>query len=278
MPKPTLTTESGAPVADNQRSQTAGPTGPCSCPGPAPAREAGPLQPGAHPRAGGPRQRLGRLRHVRGDRRRHPVDPGPVPRCRWASRPRRSCGSPRWPVDGARPMPCVTRGASPSSSTPRTATTTWWATTRRSSSSATRSSSPTSSTPRSPIPSPTTRSPTTSGTSSPTRPRPPTCSPGCSATGASRPPTATWTASAPTPTSGSTPRVRRCGSRYHFKTDQGIGRLDSSEAAELAGLNPDSHQLDLVEAIERGDYPSWTVSVQIMPRKRPPPTGSTPST
>src|ERR1700722_16052201 len=28
MPKPTLTTESGAPVADNQRSQTAGPAGP----------------------------------------------------------------------------------------------------------------------------------------------------------------------------------------------------------------------------------------------------------
>ena len=28
MPKPTLTTESGAPVTDNQRSQTAGPSGP----------------------------------------------------------------------------------------------------------------------------------------------------------------------------------------------------------------------------------------------------------
>jgi catalase len=52
--------------------------------------------------------------------------------------------------------------------------------------------------------------------------------------------------------------------KYHFKTDQGIGFLDSSEAAELAGLNPDSHQLDLVEAIERGEFPSWTLSVQIM--------------
>ena len=53
--------------------------------------------------------------------------------------------------------------------------------------------------------------------------------------------------------------------KYHFKTDQGIRCLDSSEAAELAGLNPDSHQLDLVEAIDRGEFPSWTVNVQIMP-------------
>ena len=52
--------------------------------------------------------------------------------------------------------------------------------------------------------------------------------------------------------------------KYHFKTDQGIRCLDSSEAAELAGLNPDSHQLDLIEAIERGDFPSWTLSVQVM--------------
>ena len=53
--------------------------------------------------------------------------------------------------------------------------------------------------------------------------------------------------------------------KVHFKTDQGIRCLDSSEAAELAGLNPDSHQLDLVDAIDRGEFPSWTVKVQIMP-------------
>ena len=53
--------------------------------------------------------------------------------------------------------------------------------------------------------------------------------------------------------------------KYHFKTDQGIRCLDSAEAAELAGLNPDSHQLDLIEAIERGEFPSWTLKVQIMP-------------
>ncbi|WP_025273429.1 catalase [Haloglycomyces albus] len=53
--------------------------------------------------------------------------------------------------------------------------------------------------------------------------------------------------------------------KYHFKTDQGIKNLTQDEADKLAGENPDSHQQDLREAIERGEYPSWTVQVQIMP-------------
>ncbi|MFF8368729.1 catalase [Streptomyces lydicus] len=53
--------------------------------------------------------------------------------------------------------------------------------------------------------------------------------------------------------------------KYHFKTDQGIKNLTTAEAAEIAGLDPDSHQRDLREAIERGDFPSWRVQVQIMP-------------
>ncbi|MHB8498503.1 MAG: catalase [Acidimicrobiales bacterium] len=52
--------------------------------------------------------------------------------------------------------------------------------------------------------------------------------------------------------------------KYHFKTDQGIRCLDSSEAAGLSGRNPDSHQLDLLESIDRGEFPSWTLKVQIM--------------
>lgn len=36
-------------------------------------------------------------------------------------------------------------------------------------------------------------------------------------------------------------------------------------ANRLAGEDPDSHQRDLREAIERGDFPAWTVQVQIMP-------------
>ncbi|OEV11311.1 catalase [Streptomyces sp. Amel2xB2] len=53
--------------------------------------------------------------------------------------------------------------------------------------------------------------------------------------------------------------------KYHFKTDQGIQNLTNEEAEILAGKDPDSHQRDLREAIERGDHPSWTVQVQIMP-------------
>ncbi len=53
--------------------------------------------------------------------------------------------------------------------------------------------------------------------------------------------------------------------KYHFKTDQGIATLTTEEAALLAGANPESHNSDLLEAIERRDYPSWTLKVQVMP-------------
>lgn len=53
--------------------------------------------------------------------------------------------------------------------------------------------------------------------------------------------------------------------KYHFKTDQGIEFLTQAEADELAGSDPDHHRADLYNAIEAGDFPSWTVKVQIMP-------------
>ncbi|MEO3750166.1 catalase [Streptomyces sp. B6B3] len=53
--------------------------------------------------------------------------------------------------------------------------------------------------------------------------------------------------------------------KYHFTTDQGIKSLTTEEAEVLAGRDPDSHQRDLRTAIERGEYPSWTVYVQVMP-------------
>ncbi|MFI7244167.1 catalase [Streptomyces qinglanensis] len=53
--------------------------------------------------------------------------------------------------------------------------------------------------------------------------------------------------------------------KYHFKTDQGIENLTAADADALAGKDPDSHQRDLRESIENGDFPTWTVQVQIMP-------------
>ncbi len=52
--------------------------------------------------------------------------------------------------------------------------------------------------------------------------------------------------------------------KYHFKTAQGIRNLTREEADRLAGENPDHATRDLHEAIERGEYPAWNVNVQIM--------------
>jgi catalase len=53
--------------------------------------------------------------------------------------------------------------------------------------------------------------------------------------------------------------------KYHFKTDQGIACLTQQEAERIAGEDADYHRRDLYEAIERGDHPSWTLKMQIMP-------------
>ena len=53
--------------------------------------------------------------------------------------------------------------------------------------------------------------------------------------------------------------------KYHFISDQGVEFLTQAEADRLAGVDADYHQRDLYEAIKRGDYPSWTLKMQIMP-------------
>ncbi|HMD47153.1 MAG TPA: catalase [Acidimicrobiales bacterium] len=52
--------------------------------------------------------------------------------------------------------------------------------------------------------------------------------------------------------------------KYHFKTDQGIRCLTSEQSAEVAGLDPQDHNRDLRQAIDRGEFPSWTLQVQVM--------------
>ena len=52
--------------------------------------------------------------------------------------------------------------------------------------------------------------------------------------------------------------------KYHFKADLGFHTLNAREAEELAGTDPDHATRDLHDAIARGDYPSWTLYVQIM--------------
>src|SRR3569623_540188 len=52
--------------------------------------------------------------------------------------------------------------------------------------------------------------------------------------------------------------------KWHFKTQQGIKNLAVEDAARVAGENADYHRHDLFAAIERGDYPRWSVKVQLM--------------
>ncbi|WP_426152323.1 catalase [Pseudomonas sp. DC3000-4b1] len=62
--------------------------------------------------------------------------------------------------------------------------------------------------------------------------------------------------------------VNACGERvwvkWHYKTQQGIKNLAPAEAARIAGTDPDYAQRDLFSAIERGDFPRWTVCLQVM--------------
>ncbi|MEV0295494.1 catalase [Nocardia sp. NPDC050710] len=53
--------------------------------------------------------------------------------------------------------------------------------------------------------------------------------------------------------------------KYHFKTDQGIEFFTQDEGDRMASVDTDCHLRDLWEAIDRGDYPSWTLHMQIMP-------------
>lgn len=56
-------------------------------------------------------------------------------------------------------------------------------------------------------------------------------------------------------------RGERYWVKWHFKTDQGVQCVSNDEAASLP---PHGAQQDLVEAIDRGNFPSWTVKVQIL--------------
>ncbi|KAL8290269.1 hypothetical protein RQP46_003208 [Phenoliferia psychrophenolica] len=52
--------------------------------------------------------------------------------------------------------------------------------------------------------------------------------------------------------------------QFHYRCDQPIKFLTADVATKLAGENPDYSQQDLFEAIERKEFPSWTLHVQIM--------------
>ena len=52
--------------------------------------------------------------------------------------------------------------------------------------------------------------------------------------------------------------------KFHLNTRQGIKNLTNEEAEAIVAKDRESHQRDLYEAIEHGDYPRWTMYFQIM--------------
>ena len=57
---------------------------------------------------------------------------------------------------------------------------------------------------------------------------------------------------------------KRAWVKFHFTTQQGIKNLTDAEAASIVAKDRESHQRDLYESIERGEYPRWTMSIQVM--------------
>ncbi len=55
--------------------------------------------------------------------------------------------------------------------------------------------------------------------------------------------------------------------KFHFETQQGIKNLTDEEAEVVIGKCRESHQRDLYESIENGNFPRWTMSIQVMPEK-----------
>src|SRR6202023_557195 len=52
--------------------------------------------------------------------------------------------------------------------------------------------------------------------------------------------------------------------KFHFRTQQGIQNLTDEEAAALIAKDRESHGRDLFNAIEAGDFPRWTLFIQVM--------------
>ncbi|MGL5122028.1 MAG: catalase [Plesiomonas shigelloides] len=55
--------------------------------------------------------------------------------------------------------------------------------------------------------------------------------------------------------------------KFHFRTQQGIKNLTDAEAAAIVANDRESFQRDLLESIDKGDFPRWTLYVQIMEEK-----------
>ena len=61
---------------------------------------------------------------------------------------------------------------------------------------------------------------------------------------------------------------KRTWMKFHFRTQQGIENLKDEAAAALVAKDRESNGRDLLEAIERRDFPHWTLFIQVMTGKQ----------
>jgi catalase len=52
--------------------------------------------------------------------------------------------------------------------------------------------------------------------------------------------------------------------KFHLKTQQGIKCLTDQEAEAIIAKDRESHQRDLFESIDKGDFPKWNMKIQVM--------------
>ena len=57
---------------------------------------------------------------------------------------------------------------------------------------------------------------------------------------------------------------KRIWVKFHFVTLQNVKNFTAKEASEMKGIDLDQAQRDLVEAIEKKDFPKWALKIQVM--------------
>lgn len=62
----------------------------------------------------------------------------------------------------------------------------------------------------------------------------------------------------------STKTMSAYGFKFHWVCQQPIENLSDAEAANVVASDRESHQRDLFNAIERGDFPKWKLCIQVM--------------
>jgi catalase len=59
-------------------------------------------------------------------------------------------------------------------------------------------------------------------------------------------------------------RGERVWCKFHFKTQQGHEHYTNADSEKIIGATREKYQEDLINAIDQGDFPKWTLYIQVM--------------